>query len=143
MTQQNRSRTKLLGDAGEHYALAQLTFAGMSAAKMPDNWEAYDLAVDSGSGLLRVSVKTRSESDGWSTSKWFAFDDRKSCDWLVLIFKSRSGVLRSWVLPFTVALGSANVPGKARRDPWQRELSWRKLTTPPLSRYEENWLMTP
>lgn len=143
MALQNRSLAKLLGDAGEHYALAQLTFAEKFAAKMPDNWEAYDLAVESGAGLLRVSVKTRSETEKWSSSKWFTFDDRKVCDWLVLIFKPRSGQLRSWVLPFGIAISAANVPGKDRQDPWLRELSWRKLTTLPLSAYEENWSMNP
>ncbi len=68
---------KILGDAAEHYALSQFSFAGMPAVKMPDNWRAYDLAVETGPGLLRVSVKTRSESVGWKNSKWFSFDDRK------------------------------------------------------------------
>ena len=58
-----RPSSKLLGDAGEHYALIQFSFAGKYAAKMPDNWEGYDLAVETG-GLVRVSVKTRSESEG-------------------------------------------------------------------------------
>lgn len=67
------------------------------------HWEAYELAVETGRGLVRVSVKTRSESAGWKTSRWFVFDDRKACDWVVLIFKPASGVLRSWVIPFPVA----------------------------------------
>ena len=64
MTPKVRPSSKLLGDAGEHYALSQFSFAEKYAAKMPDNWEAYDLAVETG-GLVRVSVKTRSESEGW------------------------------------------------------------------------------
>ena len=59
MATKERPSSKLLGDAGEHYALSQFSFAGKYAAKMPDNWEAYDLAVQTG-GLVRVSVKTRS-----------------------------------------------------------------------------------
>ena len=78
-----RISTKLLGDAGEHYALSQFSFAGNYAAKMPDNWEGYDLAVETGAGLVRVSVKTRSESVGWKSSRWFNWDDRKDCDWFV------------------------------------------------------------
>ena len=46
MAVQNKTHGKLLGDAGEHYALSRLSFAGKHAAKMPDNWEAYDLAVE-------------------------------------------------------------------------------------------------
>jgi hypothetical protein len=56
---------KMLGDAGEHYALSRFTFSGKPAMKMPDGWRAYDLAVETGEGLARVSVKTRSESVGW------------------------------------------------------------------------------
>jgi len=66
MSFQNRTPGKLVGDAGEHYALSQLSFAGKYAAKMPDNWEAYDLVVEAGIGTpLKVSVKTRTQSDGW------------------------------------------------------------------------------
>ncbi len=54
--------TKNLGDAAEHYALSQFAFAGMPGTKMPDNWKGYDLAVETGDGLQRVSVKLRSES---------------------------------------------------------------------------------
>jgi hypothetical protein len=131
--------SKLLGDAGEHYALSQFSFAGKYAAKMPDNWEAYDLAVETGSGLVRVSVKTRSESEGWKKSRWFNFDDRKECDWMVLVFKPRSGVIRSWVIPYAVAKLHANVPGQARKDAWFRDLSWSKLNKLPLACYEGNW----
>src|SRR6266487_3226648 len=110
MATKSRPSSKLLGDAGEHYALSQFSFAGKYAAKMPDNWEAYDLAVETG-GLVRVSVKTRSESEGWKTSRWFSFDDRKECDWIVLIFKPKVGVVRSWIMPYVLAKSSANVPG--------------------------------
>jgi hypothetical protein len=132
---------KVLGDAGEHYALSQFSFAGKSAAKMPDNWEAYDLAVESGQGLLRVSVKTRSESEGWKASRWFNFDDRKECDWIVFIFKPMSGPLRSWVIPYGVAKTHSNNPGPGRRNPWFRDLSWAKLNKLPLAAYEDNWAL--
>jgi Holliday junction resolvase-like predicted endonuclease len=134
-------RTKLLGDAGEHYALSQFSFAGKFAAKMPDNWQDYDLAVETGKGLVRVSVKTRSEGQGWKTSSWFSFDDRKECDWIALIFKPKQGPIRSWVLPFDVAKKNANVPGPNRKDPWMREISWSKLNKLPLQNYEGNWTL--
>lgn len=138
-----RTSTKLLGDAGERYALSQSSIAGKYAAKLPDNWEAYDLAVETGSGLVRVSVKTRSESVGWRTSRWFNFDDRKQCDWMVLIFKSSSGSVRAWIMPYSVALSHANVPGPNRKDSWFRDLSWLKLNKLPLSAFENNWSLDP
>jgi hypothetical protein len=134
-----RARGKLLGDAGEHYALSQFSFAGKFAAKMPDNWEGYDLAVETGAGLVRVSVKTRSESVGWKTSRWFMFDDRKQCDWIVFVFKAAAGPVRAWVMPFPKALASANVPGEGRKEPWVRDISFAKLTHEPLNVYEGNW----
>ncbi len=138
MTTKSRPSSKLLGDAGEHYALSQFSFAGKYAAKMPDNWEAYDLAVENG-GLVRVSVKTRSESQGWKMSRWFNFDDRKECDWIVLIFKPTVGIVRSWIIPYVIAKASANVPGPNRKDAWFRDLSWSKLNKLPLSAFENNW----
>ena len=143
MATKPRSSTKLLGDAGEHYALSQFSFVGKYAAKMPDNWEAYDLAVETGSGLVRVSVKTRSESVGWKTSSWFNFDDRKECDWVVLIFKPKSGSVRAWIMPYSTALSNANVPGPNRKDAWFRDLTWLKLNKLPLSVFENNWSLDP
>lgn len=139
MKPQERLPKNVLGDAGEHYALSQFSFAGKYAAKMPDNWQGYDLAVETGSGLVRVSVKTRSESSGWKTSRWFNFDDRQHCDWMVFIFKDKDGRLRSWVLPYELAIQHANVPGKTRKERWFRDLSWRKLNSEPLCAYENNW----
>ena len=37
--------SKMLGDAGEPYALSQFTFAGKPASTMPDGWLGYDLSV--------------------------------------------------------------------------------------------------
>ncbi|MGZ8520584.1 MAG: hypothetical protein ACXWX7_10605 [Candidatus Binatia bacterium] len=138
-----RSSTKLLGDAGEHYALSQFSFAGKYAAKMPDNWQAYDLAVETGHGLERVSVKTRSESEGWKTSRWFNCDDRMQCDWVVLIFKPHTGVVRSWIVPYKLAKKHASTSGPMRKDPWSRDLSWSRLNKPPLSLFENNWSLNP
>ncbi len=129
----------MLGDAGEHYALSQFSFAGKPATKMPDNWEGYDLAVETGNGLIRVSVKTRSESEGWKASKWFNFDDRRECDWIVFLFKPKDGPIRSWIMPYAAAKAHANIPGPARKDAHFRDLSWARLNRPPLSAYANNW----
>lgn len=136
-----RISTKLLGDAGEHYALSQFSFAGIYAAKMPDNWEGYDLAVETGCGLVRVSVKTRSETAGFATSKWFTWDDRKDCDWFVFIFKAANGQIRSWVIPANLVEEHSSKPSAKAISSWLRDLSWKKLTQPILAAYEGNWPM--
>lgn len=136
-----KNGTKILGDAGEHYALSQFSFAERYAAKMPDNWQAYDLAVETGNGLARVSVKTRSESEGWKAGSWFVFDDRKECDWYVFIFRTAEGNIRSWVIPSDICIENANKFTKKRKDPWVRDVSWAKLNREPLIRYEDNWAM--
>ncbi len=141
MTLKRASSSKQLGDAGEHYALSQFTFAGKAATKMPDNWAGYDLAVETGKGLVRVSVKTRSETKSWDANSWFNFDDRQQVDWLVLLFKASNGHLRAWVIPFDVALANANKPGPKRKDAWYREVSWSKLQEAPLSSFEDNWAL--
>jgi hypothetical protein len=138
----SKATRKMLGDAGEHYALSRFTFAGKPAMKMPDGWRAYDLGVETGTGLARVSVKTRSESVGWKTSKWFSFDDRRECEWLVCIFQPKEGPIRAWIIPMTVALQHANKPGEKRKQPHIRDISWPKLTRAPLSQFEDNWAMS-
>jgi len=137
----SKSTRKMLGDAGEHYALSRFTFSGKPAMKMPEGWRGYDLGVETGAGLARVSVKTRSDSVGWKKSKWFSFDDRRACEWIVCVFQEKSGSIRAWVIPMAVALEHANKPGPNRKNPHLRELSWAKLTKAPLSQFEDNWPM--
>lgn len=131
--------TKMLGDAGEHYALSQFTFAGKPATKMPDGWTGYDLAVESGQGLVRVSVKTRSETNNWKAGSWFIFDERLECDWLVFVFRPINAAVRAWIIPFSVAREYGNKPLPTRKDPHNRDVSFAKLNRPPLSQYENNW----
>ena len=135
--------SKLLGDAGEHYALSKLSFAGHATAKMPDGWKEYDLAVHTTSKLLKVSVKTRSETDRWKAGSWFTFDERSQCDWLIFVFKQKSGELRSWLIPFETARIQGNVPSATGKDPHMRDVSWSKLTKTPLARFEDNWELLP
>ena len=137
------SSTKLLGDAGQHYALSQFSFAGKYAAKMPENWGAYDLAVETGTGLIRVIVKTLSEPLGRRMSMWFHWDDRIACDWFVFIFKPMLSPLRSWYIPADVVVHHANKPGKNQKYPWFRELSTRKFNKPSIACYEDNWGLQP
>lgn len=132
--------TKVFGDAGEHYALSQFSFAGKFAAKMPDNWKAYDLVVEDNGSLTRVSVKVRTETERWRKGNWFLFDGEgnKACDWLVLIFKPISGPLESWVIPFDAAVREAAKPGKDAK-PRQLDLKWSQLQKAPLALYKNNW----
>lgn len=134
---------KMLGDAGEHYAVARFTLAGRPATKMPDGWTAYDLAVETGAGLVRVSVKTRQESPGWKNGSWFSFDERLECEWLVFAFHSAERPLRAWVVPFALARELGNRPTEQRKDPHNRDVSWAKLNRAPLDRYEDNWSLLP
>lgn len=133
--------SKMLGDAGEHFALSQFSFAGRPCSKMPDGWTGYDLAVETGAGLARVSVKTRSESAGWRTSRWFTFDERLICDWLVFVFKPAAAPARAWVIPFELAREHGNRAGASRKEPHVRDVSWAKLTSGGLERFEGNWTM--
>lgn len=134
-----RITPKMVGDAGEHYALSQFTFAGRPATKMPDGWTGYDLAIVVGDRLDRVSVKTRTETASWKSASWFMFDERTECDWYVFIFKGKDGALRAWVMPSDVALANANVPTEGRKDRHIRDISWAKLIRNPLAAYENNW----
>ena len=135
--------SKLLGDAGEHYALSKLSFTGHATAKMPDGWKEYDLAVHTPAKLLKVSVKTRSETDRWKAGSWFTFDERSQCDWLIFVFKEKSGQIRSWLLPFETARTHGNVPSATRKEPHMRDVSWSKLTKIPLALFEDNWELLP
>jgi len=67
---------KMLGDAGEHYAVSQFGFHGLRAHKMPDGWPGYDVAVDANGQVLKVSVKTRSETPSFGPGS-FSFPNRK------------------------------------------------------------------
>lgn len=141
MPERNATSNKQLGDAGEHFALSQFSFCGRPAAKMPDNWPDYDLVVqDPRDGRLhKISVKTRSESAGWKTSKFFTFNTAHSFDWLVLVFKPSRGAVEAWVIPRAEAEKHASLPGPTRKDRQNRDLSWSKLTKGPLADYRGNW----
>jgi hypothetical protein len=133
--------TKLLGDAGEHYALSQFSFAGKYAAKMPDNWQGYDLAVETGSELVKVSVKTRSESADMRYSPLFHWNHRRCCDWIVFLFQPKQGSFRSWIIPAMLAEECAMKSREWMNMPLDRELPLTRLGKPPLAEYEDNWSM--
>jgi hypothetical protein len=138
--------TKMLGDAGEYYAVSQFLFAGHPATKMPEGWTGYDLAVELDGRLESVSIKTRRETEGWKTSAFFTFDDRHPCDWLVCILVGKpgpdgyAGPVQSWIIPLNDAKSHWSAPGEESKIPHLHDLSWSRLTGA-LAVYENNWRM--
>jgi hypothetical protein len=128
----------MLGDAGEHYAIAKFGFLGIPGAKMPDNWPGYDFVLEIETGLLRVSVKTRSETSKFSRSSWFSVDATSKIDWSVFIINFKSGDIRAWVIPHDKCLEHATPKDKS-----VRHISWRQLESPDLVQYRENWALNP
>ena len=131
--------SKLLGDSGEHYALAMLGFANLACSKLPDNWKFYDLIVQKDSQIIRVNVKTRSETKSFSSSSWFIFDSTGQYDWVIFIIKFKNSDLGAWVIPLEIALKHSSVPKKTSLLPNSRRLSWRTLQKSELSKYKNNW----
>jgi len=134
---------KILGDAGEHYALAMLGFAGLACSKLPDNWKYYDLIVQKENKIERISVKSRSETKSFSKNSWFKFEATGQYEWVVFIVKFKTGELKSWVMPVAIALKHATKPKDKSDGPNDRRLSWGKLEEPSLIKYQDNWSMKP
>ena len=131
----NKLTTKQLGDAGEYYALSQFIFAGKAAAKMPDNWPEYDIALDFNGELKKVSVKTRMTKSSFSTEHC-KFNDNEAFNFLVLIFISSKDI-RSWVIPADVAKKEGKKP--SIKNPHYCRLSFKQLIK--LGEYEDNWAL--
>jgi hypothetical protein len=132
---------KILGDAGEHYALGMFGFAGLACSKLPDNWKYYDLIVQKENKIERISVKSRSETKSFSKNSWFIFQATEQYEWVVFIVKFKTGELKSWVIPVSVALKHATKPKDKSDSPNDRRLSWGKLEGPSLIKYLDNWSM--
>ena len=135
--------TKQLGDAGEYYALSQFCFAGKAVVKMPDNWPVYDLIITDSDDLLKISVKTRSETVCWKSNSVFTFNGQGECDYLVLILKTKKQSIRSWVIPFEFAKKHAHFPNNRRTHPHDRDIRRSKLegTDAPFTIFEDNWTL--
>jgi hypothetical protein len=130
---------KILGDSGEHYALSMFGFYGLPCSKLPDNWKYYDLIVQKDNRIIRVSVKTRSETASFSKNSWFVFDATGQYEWVVFIIKFAGVSIRAWVIPVEVAIKHASIPKNGSASPDARRLSWGKLEHPDLLQYSENW----
>jgi len=128
--------TKQLGDAGEYYALSQFIFLGRAAAKMPDNWPEYDLAVYLNGELKKVSVKTRTTSKKSFSTEHCKFSANDKFDFLVCIFKSSEAV-RSWIVPAKIAEKIGQIPSSSNEN--YRRISFKQLIE--MEVYEDNWLL--
>ena len=132
---------KILGDAAEHYALSMFGFSGLPCSKLPDNWKYYDLIVQKDNKVLRVSVKSRSETPSFSKNSWFIFDSTGQYEFVVFIIKFKCNQLRSWIIPTPVALRFAdkNLGNEIQSN--ERRLTWRDLEKPELVKYVDNWAL--
>jgi hypothetical protein len=74
--------TKQFGDACEYAVLAELSFAGLPATKMPDGWPGYDLMVG-GRTDSRISVKGMRYIDKPGANKFWRFHP-DGWDWLAV-----------------------------------------------------------
>lgn len=63
----------LIGNAGEHYVVAELLKRGVIAALTPRNSPAFDILATKGDQTARVRVKTKSE--GYTDWQWVAKKD--------------------------------------------------------------------
>jgi hypothetical protein len=75
---------KQFGDAGEFYVLSELSFAGIPAQKMPDNWPCYDLiAQPSGLPPQRINVKTVSWSE--NPGSYVIYKKSDQFEWFAIV----------------------------------------------------------
>ncbi len=130
----NATTTKVLGDAGEHYALSMLSFAGKPSAKMPDNWKGYDLVSENSGKVERISVKTRSKTDGFNPNSWFKIEANNPCDWVVFVLVLSMTEIRSWIIPVDVA---REFVGRTSEE--NSLIAWARLTEGPMAKFENNW----
>lgn len=132
---------KMLGDAGEHFALAMLTFHGLRCVKMPDNWPEHDLIVERKNVLEKVSVKTRSkQSSSYSESSWFGINRNTTADWLICVLMGNEKTIEAWVIPMSIALRAAEENIK-NNEQEKLHISVRTLRTEKFKKYEANWYM--
>jgi hypothetical protein len=75
---------KQFGDAGEFYVLSELSFAGIPAQKMPDNWPGYDLiAQPVGCLPQRINVKTVTWSE--NPGRFIIYKKSDDFEWFAVV----------------------------------------------------------
>lgn len=105
----------LIGNAGEHYVVAELLKRGWIAALAPRNAPAYDILATNGDKTVRVRVKTKSaEYDIW---QWNAKKDNETIflnpkpdgDFTVLVdLTPETREMSYFIVPTMILLGWLN-----------------------------------
>ncbi len=77
--------SKQMGDAAEMLVAAELTFAGVPALKVPDNWPGYDVVAQPRDQAepRRISVKSRTYKKGGDD--FFVYLNTDAFDWLAVV----------------------------------------------------------
>lgn len=133
---------KILGDAGEHYAIAKFSFAGAFCSKMPDNWPAYDIFLQKDDAKFCVSVKTRSETASFSQSSYFKFDAIDQSQWFVCIAKYVDGQIDAWVIPTSVVKKKfKRLESVSKGKPVVEYKTTVSQLRSDLMRFKENWAL--
>ena len=93
--------SKQMGDACEMLVAAELTFAGVPAMKVPDNWPCYDVVAQPPGDCKphRISVKSRTFKRGSNT--YVVYNVKDTFDWLAVVLLPGGGVdhRRIYIIP--------------------------------------------
>ena len=136
-----RINSRMIREAGQHFAISQFNFSGKCAAKMANNWDAFDLVVETGTALARVCVVTKLEPNAFGAKIWFGWDDRKPNDWFVFILRTIKGESWSWVIPRHLVEQYSNHRSATADSRLHREIFLKKLKEPVLASYADNWAL--
>lgn len=131
---------KQFGDAGEHRVMSDLTFNGIPAVKMPDNWPGFDImAVPSNRAPLKISVKARHQATAKGNIKMRTGGD---WDWMAIILMPMGGgAPRSWYIPREIVMANST-PLSQINDLPSRRITYQQLFGP-LAIYEDNFVLDP
>jgi hypothetical protein len=105
--------SKQFGDAAEFLVLSELTFAGIPAAKMPDNWPGYDLiAQPANIPPQRINVKACRWSE--APGRFIIYKKSDDFEWIAFVLNECPGEVprRVFIIPREV-LDAKAMHGKA------------------------------
>jgi hypothetical protein len=132
---------KQMGDATEMLVAAELTLAGVPAARMPDYWPHYDVIAQcpDGSPPLRVSVKSRTFNKG---SEHVRYQTSDVFDWLAVVILGPQHARRIFIIPRAAADDRALKAGPEALNGERRY--WRADNTEKLfGEFENNFTLNP
>jgi hypothetical protein len=134
---------KQMGDACEMLVAAEMTFAGVPAVKMPDNWPCYDvIAQPKDRPPQRISVKSRTFKRGGDTFVSYEVNDQ--FDWLAIVLLPGGGETerRMFIVPKAIADKRARKYNPASKVAGRRE--WRQdEVEESLREFENNFCLSP